>query len=121
MSKIVGLAIMAGGIVLAIVIGQRLSTDAMAIIVGAAVGVFASIPTSLLVMAAMRRTHTSYERPERSNYPSPPQVYIVNPSAMPQGRPQLPEPAAFPLPPQERQRTQRRYTVVGDDSVDEDW
>lgn len=118
MSKIIGLTIMAGGVVLAIIIGQKMSTDAMAVVVGVAVGVVASIPTSLLVMSAMRRGVPNYERPQTfPNYP-PPHVYIVNPQSMPQSRPQLPEPASFPLPPQERRR-ERRYIIVGDNDFED--
>ncbi len=42
--------------VLAAVIGQRMSTDAMAVVIGVLFGVAASIPTSLLVLAAARRS-----------------------------------------------------------------
>jgi len=135
MSKAVGLAIVAAGVALAVVIGQRMSTDAMAVVVGVAVGVMASIPTSLLVMAAMRRAQPGYTRPERDERPSvapppaQPQIYIVNPGAGP-GQPaapwltggvqaQLPPPAGYPWTPE----TNRRYKVVGQDErwLDEDY
>lgn len=54
MRKLTGLAVIIGVVALAVVIGQRMSTDAMAIIVGVVFGVAASIPTSLLVIAATR-------------------------------------------------------------------
>jgi hypothetical protein len=37
-------------VALAVVIGNRMSTDAMAVVVGVACGVLASIPTSLLMI-----------------------------------------------------------------------
>lgn len=113
MSKAVGLAIMAGGVALAVVIGQRMSTDAMAVIIGVAVGVVASIPTSLLVMAAMRRGQPGYERERQQPYqqPQPPAIYVVTPGALPtQAQAQLPAPAGFY--PAER----RQYHVVGSGS-----
>ena len=54
MRRIIGLAVVAGGITLAIVVGQRMSTDAMAVVIGVVFGVAASIPTSLLIVAATR-------------------------------------------------------------------
>ena len=54
MRLMIGLAIVAGGVTLAVVIGQRMSTDAMAVVVGVVFGVAASIPTSLLIVAATR-------------------------------------------------------------------
>ena len=39
------------GVTLALVIGQRLTTDAMAVVLGVAVGVAASVPTSFLLVA----------------------------------------------------------------------
>lgn len=129
MSKAVGLAIMAAGVALAVVIGQRMSTDAMAVVVGVVVGVFASIPTSLLVMAAMRRGQPSYDRREeeaRRPYhqppPQPPQVFIVNPSQLPSSgyrAPGLPAPEAGYPPAHQIPDVSRRYKVVGDDGDSE--
>ncbi|MCO5244661.1 MAG: hypothetical protein M9927_12695 [Anaerolineae bacterium] len=62
----------------AVVIGQRMSTDAMAVAVGVVLGVAASIPTSLLVVAATRgRRDESYHlrRDELRPPPPAPQIY----------------------------------------------
>ena len=49
MKKVAILALLAFAVTLAVIIGQRMSTDAMAVVVGVACGVLASIPTSLLM------------------------------------------------------------------------
>jgi hypothetical protein len=49
---LVGLAFAVG---LAVVVGNRMSSDAMAVVVGVVCGVLASVPTSLLVIWAMGR------------------------------------------------------------------
>ncbi len=88
MRLIIGLAIVAGGVTLAVVIGQRMSTDAMAVVIGVVFGVAASIPTSLLIVAATRgrRDESRYSSAAaRSMGPDPrppavaPQIYVVSP------------------------------------------
>jgi hypothetical protein len=49
--KVVLPAMLGFGIALALIIGQRMSTDAMAVVIGVAVGVASSVPTSILLMA----------------------------------------------------------------------
>ena len=122
MSKVVGLTIMAVGVALAVVIGQRMSTDAMAVVLGVAVGVAASVPTSLLLVAVLRR-----ERPGSRNEaaapaaPAPPNVIVLNPGdwtganlGAAQNRNYL------PLPPETLYAPDggmRRLRVVGDDDA----
>lgn len=121
MRKVIALSIITASIALAVLIGQRMSTDAMAVIVGVVFGVAASIPTSLLIVAATRQTRHD---PYRSVGPDPrppaaPSIYIVNPGALPgaqQPRPQLPEPYSFSMP---QQKSERRFTVVGDEDYDD--
>ena len=48
------------GIALALIIGKRMSTDAMAVMVGVAVGVAASVPTSLLLVALLARIEVKF-------------------------------------------------------------
>ena len=74
------------GVTLAVIIGQRMSTDAMAVVIGVAVGVAASIPTSLLLVAMLRRE----QRASRRNDEPPP---------MPYGYPQLSQPDIIGLDP----------------------
>jgi hypothetical protein len=70
-------------IALAVMIGSRLSADAMGVVVGVVCGVLASVPTSLvLVWALVRRTQGSgTEAAARSSLGSGqyPPVVVVNP------------------------------------------
>lgn len=119
MSKLIGLAIGVGVVTLAIIIGNRMSAEAMSVVIGVVFGVAASIPTSLLIVAATRQ---SRHDPYRSLGPDPqprsqqPNIYIVNPGAQPAqpARPQLPEPYSYAMP-----QLERRFTVVGDEDFDE--
>lgn len=126
MRKLIGLGCVAGIITLAVLIGQRMSTDAMAVVIGVVFGVAASIPTSLLIVAATRSPRPR-EDPYRSVGPDPrppaqPNIYIVNPPTGTmlgsQPRPQLPEPYSFAMP-TTVMPAERRYTIVGDDDYPE--
>lgn len=108
------------GVALALIIGKRMSTDAMAVVVGVAVGVAASVPTSLLLVALLRRERQSWrtERPAPS-YPAfqPPNIIVVDPSkyALPS------QPAAsapMPLPEPAQDGGLHRLRVIG---ADEEW
>jgi len=113
---------MAGVVTLAIIIGQRMSTDAMAVMVGVVFGVAASIPTSLLIVLAARgsrRADPPYRRDDFQPSPPAPQIYVVSPGApMPGSAPQraLPEPYSYAMP-----TGQRSFVVVGDEDNDEDY
>ena len=72
------------GVTLALVIGQRMTTDAMAVVLGVAVGVAASVPTSLLLVALLRRragrgwrSRAAGRRRRRSQQPN---VIVLNPA-----------------------------------------
>lgn len=69
---------LAFGLGLAVYIGERMSTDAMAIVIGVAVGVAASVPTSLLLLALLRRERTTGWRQDQPSYQQPPPQ--LNPS-----------------------------------------
>jgi hypothetical protein len=116
------------GITLALVIGQRLTTDAMAVVLGVAVGVAASVPTSVLLLALLRRTTREANwRPEAAPAAPPaypqfaqPNIIVLNPADLlgqrgGQSLLNLPQP-----PPLETLQDAglRRLRVVGDD---EDW
>ena len=67
-------------VTLAVVIGQRMSTDAMAVVIGVIFGVAASIPTSLLIIAASRRSIVDRAMADRSNYERyMPPVIVLSP------------------------------------------
>lgn len=122
MKRLLGLSIMAGIVTLAIIIGQRMSTDAMAVIVGVVFGVAASIPTSLLIALATRsaRRHDDppYRRADYQPTPPPPQIYVVNPGAYPGAS----DPAQIAAPQQQTFSMpvpQRRWVVVGEDEQED--
>ena len=98
-------------VTLAVVIGLRLSDQAMAVIVGVIAGVAASIPTSLIVVwLATRDLPARLARPDRPTAPDPePRVIVVAPPYPPAAAP-LPGPAAPARP--DRRRT---FTVIGGD------
>jgi hypothetical protein len=112
------------GVTLALIIGQRMSTDAMAVVLGVAVGVAASVPMSLLLVALLRRERGGGWRPEASPVPPPaypqlqqPNLIMLNPADLLGPRR---EPPYVPLPPPEygQDGGLRRLRVVGDD---DDW
>lgn len=118
MKRLLGISLMAGVVTLAVIIGQRMSTDAMAVMVGVVFGVAASIPTSLLIALAARgsrRTEPPYRRNDYQPSPPAPQIYVVSPGQLPSGpagnaQPALPQaPAGFYMA-----EPTRRFKVVGD-------
>ena len=124
MKRLIPLMLLGGAVALAIVIGQRMSTDAMAVVIGVAVGVAASVPTSLLLVALLRKERASYrsEAGRDAMYPPalPPQqpnVIVVDPSQFGAGRNAQYQ---TPLPPPDYSPDggMRRLRVVGSD---EEW
>jgi hypothetical protein len=118
MRRLIGLSLLVGIVTLAVIIGQRMSTDAMAVVIGVVFGVAASIPTSLLIALAARgnrRQAPPYRRDDYQPSPPPPQIYVVNPGQMPAATNQGAQPA-LPQPPGAYYMAEpaRRYKVVGD-------
>jgi hypothetical protein len=112
-------------VVLAIVVGQRLSTEAMAVVVGVVCGVVASVPVSLGLLLLLGRLPNlrSGERPEEpARRRDIPPVIVVAPGPI---QPNWPNPgyggsAAWPLnrlPGQERP-----FRIIGEeDGEDNTW
>lgn len=121
MKHLIPLLLLGFVVALAIVIGQRMSTDAMAVVIGVAVGVAASVPTSLLLVALLRKERGNMREAMRdeSYAPYPPQlpqqspnVIVLDPSQFGKGQWQM------PLPPPEYSPAEsglRRLKIVGDD------
>lgn len=108
------------GVTLAAVVGNRMSAEAMAVVVGVVCGVAAGIPTSALLLLAMGRRdrQRDEERPPRFGA-SPPVVVIQggSPQALPSGRETGYWPAVPPMA-----HGQRDFHIVGDDElVEEGW
>ncbi len=85
MYKLVALAVLAFSITLALLIGQRLSDQALAVIVGAVIGVTASVPmTALVLWLSLRpreitRQSTSYARSEYAPREEAPRMIVIQP------------------------------------------
>jgi hypothetical protein len=109
-------------VALAVVIGNRMSADAMAVVVGVVCGVLASIPTSLLLIWALGRrgygAGATTEGQARNNTGTQyPPVVVVNPGpgyGMPGYGPSPPPPIERRLPPPGSPRT---FKVVGDEET----
>jgi hypothetical protein len=93
------------GVAIAIIVGERMSTDAMAVVIGVAVGVTASVPMSLLLVALLRRERGAYrgEAMQPPSYPpgypqlQSPNVIVLDPSQF--GARQAQDLGRVPLPP----------------------
>lgn len=109
-----GIVMVAFAVTLAIIVGNRLSDEALAVLAGAVCGVGAAIPTSLLIVAVSRRRDEERVQPP-APYPQgayPPVVVVAPPGG--QQRPN----AWNTLPPSLTAPMQRNFTVVGGTQVD---
>ena len=130
------LALIAFGVTLAVIVGQRLSAEAMAVIIGVVAGVAASIPTSLIVVwIATRPAPGARSVPapiveSRAEEPRETKVVVVQAPALPLQPPQVnpygysyPQPYAAqtpayaptyaPLP------SSRTFTVIGGETLED--
>jgi hypothetical protein len=104
---------------LAVVIGNRMSADAMAVVVGVVCGVLASVPTSLLLLWTLaRRQGAGADAQARNGMAGPyPPVVVVNPGSsgygVPGYGPSLPK-MEHSLPPPGGPRS---FRVVGDEET----
>jgi hypothetical protein len=110
--------------VLAAVVGWRLTSEAMAVLVGVAAGVFASIPTSLLVVWVTTRQlraerETWRDGVQRAAPPAPveragPPVIVLAPPGASGAQPAPGWPGSY-LPPAAHP-VRREFSVIGGDS-----
>jgi len=107
-----GLVVMAFGVTLALVVSNRLSDEALAVLAGAVCGVGAAIPTSLLIVAVSRWREEPRVQPPVSQGIYPPVIVVAPPGG--QQRPG----DWTTLPPSLRTPMQRHFTVVGGPSAD---
>ncbi|MDE3090812.1 MAG: hypothetical protein KGJ80_15660 [Chloroflexota bacterium] len=80
------LAGIAFAVALAVLVGNRLSNEAMAVVVGAVCGISASVPVSLALVIAASRNWGRGETPREvgsdsaaRHYAPPPQILVVSP------------------------------------------
>ncbi len=117
MKKLVALILIAFAVTLAVVVGNRMSTDAMAVVIGIVCGVGAGIPTSLLIMAVASRREAKEERGQAAFPP----VVIVNPGHQVGQWPHYYSPPT--LPPALSQGSPRQFRVIGQEDavIDGQW
>ena len=97
-------------VTLAAIIGDRLSDESLAVLAGAACGVGAAIPTSLLIVfVSRRRDEQQATAPPAAPQNAYPPVVVVAP---PGGQQQFPA-GWNTLPPSFSAPLQRNFTVVG--------
>ena len=117
MRRVIAVAIIAFTVTLGIVVGSRLSSEAMAVVVGTMCGVLAGIPTSVLLLIVMRRLREEPAQQPQPRQPAYPPVIVINPNA---GQPnQLPNPFYDPPGGRPAGYLPREFRIVGEEE-DED-
>ena len=110
-------------VALAVIVGNRLSNEAMAVVVGAVCGISASIPVSLALVIAASRNWGRVEGPREVEYdygshryaPQPPQILVVSPPQPPQP-PYGYAPSQYYLPPGAPDvGAPRDFKIIGDE------
>jgi hypothetical protein len=104
-------------VALAVVVGKRMSAEAMAVVVGVVCGVAAGIPTSILLLVVLsrrdRQTFEESDGPRRhQNYPPVVVIQGGSPQALPPGQ----HAVYWPAPPSATSAS-RRFTLVGGDDL----
>lgn len=116
MKSVMALCIVAFCAGLGVIVGQRMSSEAMAVVVGVVCGVLASIPTSVLLLVAMRARdrRSAQSQPAQQQPQTYPPVIVVSP-----GGQQLPPPAQDPNTVDSTWRAldtpRREFRVIGED------
>ncbi len=112
------LALVAFAVTLAMIIGNRLSNEALSVLAGAVCGVGAAIPTSLIILSVSRRREGPRERRvlQATRQPAayPPVVVVAPPATQHQ-------PGGWnALPPSLGAPAGRHFTVVGGSPIDQE-
>ncbi len=129
------LGVLAFGITMAVMIGQRLSSEAMAILMGVVAGVVASIPTSLIVVwiamqVMVKPAVQAQARPQSAPREEPSQVsqtadmprLVIMQQPMPQQAMAYPQPGwtASSYHPMMPTPAPRKFTVIGGNAESEE-
>lgn len=110
-------------ITLAILVGNRLSNEAMSVLVGALCGISATLPVSLALFIAANRNwgrseierETPNPRPYAQPYPPQPQVIVLAPSQMPNQAYGLPSQFYLPPPGADAASNTREFKIIGEE------
>lgn len=123
MKQAVLLVIIVVGCVAVWRLGSRLSADAVGLAIGVLLGVLASIPTSLLILASSRRREALHEdegwstAQEQTPLYQPPVIILAGQGAPPPAQ-QLPaplHPSASPIHGWSQTTGVRQFKIVGED------
>ncbi len=119
MRRVIALALVGFTVSLAVVIGNRLSSEALAVVTGIVCGVLASVPTSVLLLIMARRLSNEHSQPPQPPQATYPPVIVINPNA---GQPHRP-PDPFLDPPASRPTNYlpRDFKIIGEENEEEDW
>jgi hypothetical protein len=111
------LIILVSAVTLAAIAGARMSTEAIAVVVGVICGAAAGIPVSLLIVLVTNRQSRQVDDEIRrpAGRPAYPPVVVIQGGAPPQER--LP-PAYYPAGRTGFQSSERQFHLVGDYDVD---
>lgn len=119
MRDVLKLAMVGFAVTVGVMIAYRMSTEAMAVVVGVVFGVLASIPGSLLVLSILRKQASEpiqgsgmQSQGMRNTYP---QVIVIQPGTP--GNQSVPPLPAWPAHPQPMAMpaSERAFTIIGDD------
>lgn len=104
-------------ITLAVVVGKKMSAEAMAVVVGVVCGVAAAIPTSILLLVVFTRRDRQQldEMQARSRQQGSPPVVVIQ-GGSPQALPPGPQAGYWPAP-QPGPAANREFHVVGGDDL----
>ena len=102
-------------VTVAVVVGVRMSADAMAVVVGIVCGMLASVPTSAILVWTLRVRDKQLEAqlgPARQ-YGQYPPVVVINGQQQPNGAAGVPQPALL-----NGSQGQRNFKVIGQETTD---
>ena len=111
-------------VALAVIVGNRLSDEAMAVVVGAVCGISASIPVSVALVIAASRNWGREQGPREVEYdygshryaPQQPQILVVSAPPQPPQPPYGYSPNQYYLPPGAPDvGAPRNFKIIGDE------
>ena len=115
MGKVVVLLLLAFVVTLGVVVGNRMSADAMAVVVGVVCGVAAGIPMSVLLMLALNRRQRQADEPSDSQmsgrYATYPPVVVIQ-GATPAANNLVPP--YYPMHTAVSEPAHRQFRVIGE-------
>ncbi len=118
------LAGIAFAVALAVIVGNRLSNEAMAVVVGAVCGISASVPVSIALVIAASKHWGRSEEPREVQYdygahryaPQQPQILVVSPQQVnPSAYPFSNQPQYFPPTIDDARYSPREFKIIGDE------